>query len=182
MQHAGSDSAGDAPVVVVGLMGSGKSTLAAALAHLLHRPLHDSDGDIGRDAGASTAEIAAEPGGLDRLHELEAEHVLRSLDDRGSVVAAAASVIERPVVRRRLLSAFVIWLDAEPVVLAQRLTRTRGGDRPHLGDPLVVLSAQDQLRRPLFAEVADVVIDARLEPEQVLDKARDALSRRALGG
>jgi shikimate kinase len=180
MQHAESDRPGDAPVVVVGLMGSGKSTLGAALADALDRTLQDSDRDIGRSAGSPTGSIAAEMGGVERLHELEAEHVLRCLDERDSVIAAAASVIERPDVRRRMRSAIVIWLDADAALLAGRIRQVEGRDRPDLGDPLVVLAEQDRRRRALFTDVADVVIDAGLTPDRVAERAKAALAERGL--
>ncbi len=180
MQQAETDTAGDTPVVVVGLMGSGKSTLADALAGALHRTLRDSDRDIGRSAGTPTGSIAAEIGGVERLHELEAEHVLACLDESDGVIAAAASVIERPDVRRRMRSAIVIWLDADPAVLAGRIRQVEGRDRPDLGDPLVVLAEQDRRRRPLFTDVADVVIDAGLTPDRVAERAKAALVERGL--
>ena len=161
----------DRPVVVLGLMGAGKTTVARLIAQHLGRPLRDSDADIEAATGHTAATLAAGPDGRRRLHDLEAEHVLSALAEGPVVIAAAASVVERPVVRTALAAARVLWLDAPPEVLAARMTSST--HRPDYGEPLEVVQALDRRRRPLFTAVADVVIDASKPTGTV---QRDALA------
>jgi shikimate kinase len=139
-------------VVVIGAMGSGKTTVGERLARALGRAFHDSDQSIEGRTGRSGREIA-ETDGVAYLHGLEKEVLLESLaGDVPAVIAAAASVIEDPEVRRALAVAFCVWVTADPGILAER--SARGSHRrpvrhsEHLED-----------RDRLFRETADVVVD-----------------------
>jgi shikimate kinase len=81
----------------------------------------------------------------------------------GAVLAAA---------NRRLLAtqAIVVWLRAEPATLAARVGT--GAGRPLLdGDPAGALAELDAVRRPLYGEVADVIVDVDdLDASTVVDR------------
>ncbi|MGW4468274.1 shikimate kinase [Nonomuraea sp. NPDC004354] len=155
------------PVVVIGLMGSGKSTVALLLAQALGLPMSDSDSYLRRRYGSSAAEIARTEG-ADVLHEREAEHVLDALGE-DQVVAAAASTVERPEVRAALRQAFVIWLDATPEVLAERM---RSSDHRPDFDPAVMKARRD----PYFRQVADLRVDTTsTPPQEAAGQALDAI-------
>ena len=158
-------------VVVLGLMGAGKTTVARAIAQHLGRPLRDSDIDIEAATGRTAAALAESRPGSPTLHDLEAQHALDALAEDRVVIAAAASVIERPEVRAAMADALVLWLDAPAEVLAARMASS--DHRPDYGDPLEVVRTLDRRRRPLFLEVADVVVDAARPANVVL---RDALA------
>ena len=147
------------PVVLVGLRGSGKTTVGRALAERLDYRFTDNDAGIEAEYDATGAELA-ERLGVDRLHELEAAQLANALDRFGSepvVIATAASVVDDPDCRRRLAGHCVVWLDAPPGYLAQRLTGT--DHRRKLGlDPARALAAQASSRRRHFETVADVVV------------------------
>ncbi len=144
-------------VVVVGLMGAGKSTLARVLADRLARPLRDSDPDLATRTGRTAAELA-ERHGRQVLHELEAQHLLEAVAGEPAVVAAAASTVDQPPTRQALAEAFVVWLDGPLDLLVSR-ART-GSHRPDYGELRRTLREQDQRRRPGFAAVADIVVNA----------------------
>ena len=72
----------------------------------------------------------------------------------------------------------VLWLRARPEVLARRVSAGRD-HRPLLGDdPLAALQRLDAERRPLYEEVADLVVDVDdLSTSQVVDAVLELVDR-----
>lgn len=162
---------GPAPVhiVIVGAMGSGKTTLARRLAGRMGREFFDSDKSIEDLTGRSGRDIA-ESDGVETLHRLEKEVLYRALaEEKPAVVAAAASVIEDPEVRKRIDGPFCIWVNADPTILAERVARGKHrravGDWEHL-----------EKRESLFREAADLVVDTgELSEEETVDRVLAAI-------
>jgi shikimate kinase len=147
-------------IVLVGAMGSGKSTIGEPLAAALERPFVDNDVRLAQVTGFTAAQLA-ERDGIDALHAAEARIVLDDLSDpEASVIAAAASTIADPEVRRRLhREAFVIWLRAAPATLAARLPGST--TRPALDDDAAhLVESQARERDPLFAQLADLAFES----------------------
>jgi shikimate kinase len=145
-------------VVVLGLMGAGKTTVARALAQRWHRPLRDSDEDLERTTGRTARELA-DVVGAEGLHDLEARHLLDNLRPASPapVIAAAASTVEQEECRAALAGAIVVWLDPDRRDLLERVAS--GPHRPHFDPDLAgMLQDMDARRRPLFEQVADVVV------------------------
>ena len=141
-------------------MGSGKSTVGVPLAASLHRPFVDNDAQLLERAGTTAAELAAREG-VDALHEAEAEALLAALRvPEPAVIAAAASTIGRPTVRDALVGdAFVVWVRAAPAVLAARMPQSE--TRPFSGEePSRLVAQQSRERDPLFAQIADLVVES----------------------
>jgi shikimate kinase len=165
-------------IVVVGLMGSGKTTIGRLLAERLKRPFVDSDEAIEARTGRTARELQDELGD-DRMHALEAEHLLDALrsDDR-SVIAAAASTIESPECRTALSEpgVTVVWLRASIELLATRFASSR--HRPRFGsDVRAFLREQAERREPLFASLGPTTVDIDgLEPPDVVDRIVRALT------
>jgi shikimate kinase len=152
------------PVVVIGLMGSGKTTAGKLIGEALKLPFSDSDPFLKAKYGGTAAQLAAREG-ADTLHRYETDHVLDELAGVPKVIAAAASTVEDPRVREALRDAFVVWVDADDAVLAERM---RSGDHRPDFDP----AAMRARREPYFREVADLHADVGvLRPEQVRDAA-----------
>jgi shikimate kinase len=168
------------PIVLVGLMGSGKTSVGTRLAEALGWQFRDSDWGLERRYGQTAAQQAKRYG-AGVLHEREAAVVREGLAVRPpAVIAAAASVVEDPPTRAALGSAYVVWLDAPPEVLAARIGP--GGDhRPHYDpDPVVMLSRQREQREPWFREVADLVVDVSdSDPDEVTARIVAALRQSA---
>ena len=168
------------PVVLVGLMGSGKTTVGRRVASLLSRDFVDADDALEAAAGRTIAEIFGEDG-EDTFRTLELEVLDRLLGrDVPTVIAAGGGVVVREQARQRLGrdDVTVVWLDATPAFLASRIEKK--AHRPLLvGDepPRAVLERLDEVRRPLYAEVADIVVDV-VPFHRSEDKPKDALAER----
>jgi shikimate kinase len=174
-------------LVLVGMMGVGKTTTGRALAERLAWPLRDSDVDLRTRTGLSGAEIVARHG-VDHLHRLEEEVLLRALQiDGPAIITAAGSVVASVACRRALRSrAVVVWLDA-PVT--DMLARMAANDhrRPLSRTDLVELLAR---RRTYLKEVSDLRVDARASTAELVDQVLRFLDdertverpRRAEGG
>ncbi|MBT8166301.1 MAG: AAA family ATPase [Acidimicrobiia bacterium] len=147
------------PIVLVGLMGVGKTTVGRALAESIGYRFIDNDAGIEAEYDATGAELA-ERLGVDGLHRLEAAQLANALGSFGAepiVIAAAASVVEDEASRSLLDDHPVVWLDASPAYLADRLGRDH--HRRSLGpDPQDALSRQSEERRGPFAAIADVTV------------------------
>ena len=98
--------------------------------------------------------------GEDSFRAIEAEVLVESLaNPKGAVIAAAGGVVLRRENREALHAsgARVVWLRADPVVLAERVKG--GGHRPLLdADPEGMLRRMHEDREPLYREVADLII------------------------
>jgi shikimate kinase len=148
-----------APLVLIGAMGSGKSTVGAVVARRTGRPFVDLDAQVAARAEVSIPEIFAR-WGEDHFRRLEAEALAEVLSGGDApVVATGGGVVMTPA-NRDLLggSPTVVWLRAGLDTLVQRLGE--GAGRPLLaGDPAAALPGLLEQRGPVYAELADVVVD-----------------------
>jgi len=114
-------------VVLIGARGAGKSTVGAALAERLGLAFHDTDLVVERETGRPIAELLAD--GSFRGHE---QVVLgRVLASAPTVVAAGGGAVLWGGFARAAKAWRVVWLDADPDVLARRI-RDDACTRPSL--------------------------------------------------
>jgi len=107
-------------IYLVGMMGVGKSTVGVRLAERLGRVFIDTDQRVEEKAGRPIAEIFAAVGEAG-FRKLEAEVVLASGMD-GAVIALGGGAVAQPGAIDRLLeSGVVIYLEADPTVLVDRI-------------------------------------------------------------
>ena len=163
-------------VVLVGPMGVGKTTVGTRVAGATGRPLVDNDQVLAAE-GAPASAIARQEG-VAELHRRECAQLLAALAaPEPSVVAAAASTVESPACRAALHGHVVAWLRADPAVLATRLDE--GAHRRPLGpDPEAAVQSLANRRDPLYAALADVVVDLdAVSPDEASALVVDALHR-----
>ncbi len=154
-------------------MGAGKTTIGRRLARTLGRPFIDSDQQIEARTRRTVREIF-EADGEAAYRILETEALTDALDTASpSVIAAAGGTVLSPVNRERMRAAGrVVWLRADPDVLAERVRN--GVHRPLLADdPTNVLRELDAARRDLYEAVADHIVDTSgRTPDEVLDEVQ----------
>lgn len=163
-------------IVLVGLSGAGKSSMATRLARRLGRSAIDTDRMVERRAGATVAAVFAHDGEA-AFRNLEHMALLDALSGPPSVIATGGGAVTDPESRRVLASASgVVWLRADPDDLVGRVAVAREV-RPLLADDAAaVLRRLDVERSPLYAEVADVVVDTTgRTPAEVLETILEAL-------
>lgn len=165
----------DPHVVLVGMMAVGKTTIGEQVAKALARPFVDSDERVEARTGRTVREIF-ETDGEAAYRALETDALIEALDAaEPAVIAAAGGVVlaETNRIALRRPGTRVVWLRAEPAVLAERVEAAGGpGHRPLLADdPAGALTRLASERAPLYAEVSDATIDVdHLTPDEVVER------------
>lgn len=140
------------------MMGVGKSTVGRLLAARLGAVYIDNDEVVERRTGRSVRDIL-EGDGEETLRAAERAALAEALAVPAPTVVAVAGGMVLSDVDRAVVAAggTVVWLRATPPTLAARV---EGTDRPWIGDdPRAALTALARERDPLYAEVADVIVD-----------------------
>jgi shikimate kinase len=141
------------------MMGAGKTSVGRPVARQLGREFLDSDDQVEARTGRTVREIF-ESDGEPAFRALETEALAAALERSEPVVVAAAGGVVLNAENRRLLrqAGTVVWLHADPAVLAGRVGSS--DHRPLLGDdPAGVLARMEGERAALYREVADHVVD-----------------------
>ena len=155
-------------VVLIGLMGSGKSTVGKMVAHHLGFTFVDTDHIVTDSAGRSIPDIFAAEGEAGfRQRETAA---LRALQHQQRLVVSTGGGIVTVPENLPLLKSLgaVVWLDADPARLHQRIAHTT--DRPLLrtANPAATLADIHSTRRPLYETASDWKITTDdLSPQEV---------------
>jgi shikimate kinase len=164
---------GDPPAsrcLLVGMMGAGKTTVGSLLAERLGWRYLDSDRQVEAATGSTVVELFAEQGEA-AFRAAEAAALRDALSgDEPTVVSVAGGAVLDPANRALLaVSGFIVWLRARPSTLAARVGV--GVGRPLLADdPATNLARLDAVRRPLYEELADAVVDVDdCSPAEVVD-------------
>jgi shikimate kinase len=157
---------GPCRVLLVGMMGSGKSTIGRLLADASGWPYVDNDELVKRSSGATARRLLAERGEAE-MRRAESGALAAGLAlPPPVIVGVAAGAILEPADREAMRAAgIVVWLRARAEVLA---ARAAGADhRPWLdGDARAWMAATLARREPLYASVADHVVDTDAVPPQ----------------
>jgi shikimate kinase len=162
--------------VIVGPPGSGKTTVGGLVAAALGAPFLDTDTDIEAVAGKSIPDIFIYDG-EEHFRQLERDAVALALDGFDGVLALGGGAVLAPATRERLRGHVVVFLSVELPAAAARVGLT-GGGRPLLAvNPRATLKHQLEQRRPLYEEVATVVVktDGRT-PEEIAAEVVSAVA------
>lgn len=148
-------------IVLIGMMGVGKSSAGRRLAERLGLSFVDLDRRIEQSSGRTIREIF-ETDGEQEFRNLE-EEALRVVlgDPEPMLIAAGGGIVVRPANRRLLEGADdVVWLRADPAILARRVRAGRD-HRPLVdGDPVERLRVLAADRDESYREVATATVDA----------------------
>lgn len=145
-------------VVFVGFMGAGKTKAAMAASQHGLRAV-DTDEEIERELGISIAEFFKREG-EEAFRAREEQIVVALLEsDEPLGIALGGGGVTSAAIREAMTRHVVVWLDVDP---DEAWYRVRDGktERPLASDPDAFRALHDE-RRPLYAEVADVVVPAR---------------------
>ena len=147
-------------LVLIGLMGAGKTTVGRECASRLHRGFVDTDDLVIANAGMTVPDIFAtegEAGFRARERVALAEAVA---GPEPLVIACGGGAMVDPENRRAVRSCRVVWLDAAPEVLADRVEADGVDARPLLagGPTTATLTRLADARREAYAAAADAVV------------------------
>lgn len=163
-------------LVLVGMMGVGKTTTGRRVADALGRRFLDSDDEIERRTGRTVAQIF-ETDGEAAFRAVETEVLLDALSSpEPAVIAAAGGTVLSEENRRALRGGgTVVWLRAPTELLVSRVAGST--HRPAItDDPAGTLARLAEAREALYAEVADIVVDASLDADAVVGQILRAVT------
>jgi shikimate kinase len=162
-------------VFLVGLMGAGKTTVGRLLARRLKLRFYDSDHEVERRSGVKIPvifEIEGEAGFRSREQQAIAE--LTAL--HGIVLATGGGAVVVEDNRHRLgVGGTVVYLNARPEDLYNRVRHDRNRPLLATADPLGRLRALHAERDPLYRSIAHLVVETGAQSVQVL--ARELLDK-----
>jgi shikimate kinase len=164
-------------ILLIGMMGAGKSTVGRLLAVRLACPYLDSDEQVEARTGKTVPQIMRESGEpAFRAEERKALEAASATDPPAVIGVAGGAVLDAANRATIRAAGLVVWLRAEVTTLAQRVGSGEG--RPLLGrDPRSALARLYEERRPLYEELADLVVDVdQLSPAEVVDRIEAALT------
>jgi shikimate kinase len=158
-------------IVLIGYRCSGKTAIGRVLADMLGMGFADTDVLIEEDAGESI-EAIIKTKSWDHFRNLESDVIERVSEKDNQVIATGGGVVvNQENVKALKKDGWVVWLDARPDVLKERMGKELrlGNIRPSLtgADPLAEIEEVMNTRRPMYQEAGDFVVDTtRLsEPE-----------------
>ena len=138
---------------LIGMMGAGKTTVGKMVAEAAGVPFVDLDDSVEAESGMPIPQIFADHG-EDHFRRLEGDAVARVAGTRVVVSTGGGVVTRQAAVERMRGTGVVVWLDAPPETLAERVGD--GFYRPMLagGDPAAAVKKLARQRSAAYADAA----------------------------
>jgi shikimate kinase len=149
---------------------AGKATVGRALAEKLGWPVYDIDDIMEAKEGKQSSAVQAEKG-RDYVINLEAVSV-NELDLSDSVLATPGSIIyATDCLDHMREQTHIVWLDVAVEVIKERLAYDPDNTRGVIGLKAGGLEQLFEERRPLYAKLAEIVINPEgMSPDMVADE------------
>jgi shikimate kinase len=161
--HLGSRS-----IILIGMPGCGKSALGRRLAPRLDLPFVDVDEEIERAAGKSIKEIFADHGEA-YFRDGERRVIARLLASGPQVLATGGGALLNEETRANIRRSGVsVWVKADIALLVRRVTKRNSRPLFEGRDAETVVRDLMQARHPIYAAVADLVVESRDVPHEVI--------------
>jgi shikimate kinase len=167
-------------IVLIGFRCSGKTVVGKMVAREMGRDFVDTDELIEVDTGYSIEKIISIKG-WPCFRRIEKKVIKKVAQKNNLVIATGGGVVmDKENLKNLKKNGWTVWLDANPEVLKQRMFKEKNGGivRPSLtgADPLEEIQQVLDVRRPLYKEAANIVIDSTaLYPWQVADSIINAV-------
>jgi len=150
-------------LVLIGYRATGKTTVGLLLARKLCRDFVDLDAALEQEMGRAITDLVAEQG-WPEFRRREKEIVARYGLPQGRVLATGGGVVLDPEnVRILRENGVVVWLQAGPGAIRERLSRDRVQEdqRPSLTGSGTLDEVEEVLRtrEPLYKAAAHIIID-----------------------
>jgi len=150
-------------IVLIGCRCSGKTAVGRVLADELGMGFADTDVLIEEDAGESIEAVISTKS-WDHFRNLERDLIEKiSKKDHQVIATGGGVVVNQKNVKDLKRDGWVVWLDAEPRVLKERMDKEQqsGNVRPSLtgADPLAEIEEVMNGRRPMYQEAGDFMVD-----------------------
>ena len=163
-------------VVLVGPPGAGKTSVGKAIARARGVAFRDTDDDVADALGKSIPEVFIDEGEA-VFRAAEQAAVARALVQHDGVLALGGGAVTDETTRQNLDGHMVVFLDVSLTDAVARVGLAR--DRPLLlGSPRSQLKQLMDARRPLYEEVATLVVDtAEASADEVADRVLAGLAQ-----
>ena len=137
-------------IALVGLMGSGKSVIGKHLAKKIRLEFFDSDQIVTKMAGITINDIF-DFAGEAKFRDMEFRAIKKQLQKRPHVLATGGGAFCEPQTAKLLLNnSVVVWLQASPETLLQRIGDISSRPLLQTGQPLKVLKRLCTNREPMY--------------------------------
>jgi shikimate kinase len=159
---------GKRSIVLIGMPGCGKSALGRRLAPRLELPFVDVDEEIERAAGKTIKEIFADHGEA-CFRDGERKVIARLLASGPQVLATGGGALQAEETRANIRrSGVALWVKADLPLLVRRVTKRTTRPLFEGRDPEVVVKDLMDARYPLYETVADLTVQSRDMPHEII--------------
>lgn len=166
------------PIYLIGARGCGKTTVGQALSQATGYAFCDTDHYLQLTTQRSVAQIVAEEG-WEGFRARESES-LQAVTAPATIIATGGGMVLAEGNRRFMReNGQVIWLNASPDILAERLEmQPEAEQRPTLTGRPIVEEMHDVLRERahLYRQAAHHEVDAMQSPDRVVEQILRSLS------